>query len=144
MADLQLQRLSRQVYSLDLRIGVITYSLMNVDLATANLQLQINKLRNIQVGLRSQATAQAQKLRMELAELASQYVTTTAQAESLEQNLQDTRREKQHTQARLEYLREVTRRQVSARVPRDRGGGMARGRRKAEKHPWKMGNMGYW
>ena len=57
MADFQLQALSRQVYSLELRIRVINYSLMNVDLATANLQLQINKLRNIQVGLRSQATA---------------------------------------------------------------------------------------
>ena len=81
---------------------------------------------------------------MQLVELGGQYVTAAAQAESLERDLQDTRREKQHTQARLEYLQDVTRRQVAARESRDRGGGMARGWRKAEKYPWKTGNMGYW
>jgi hypothetical protein len=59
MSALQLEELSRQVYGLQLRIGVINYSLMNADLVKANLELQINRLRNAQVGLRSQATASA-------------------------------------------------------------------------------------
>jgi hypothetical protein len=54
MSDLQ--RLSHTIQDLQRRIGSITRERAKVDSVRANCQVQINKLRNIQAGLKNQAS----------------------------------------------------------------------------------------
>ncbi len=54
MSDLQL--LSRQIQDLQLRIGRIVNEQTTADHVRANCQTQINKLRNIQAGIKDQAS----------------------------------------------------------------------------------------
>jgi hypothetical protein len=81
---------------------------------------------------------------LELAELSDQFVTATAQVHDLEQDLLNAKRQKLNTQARLEYLQDMRRREFAAKVPRGRGGGMPGRRRMGEKYPWKTRYRGYW
>jgi len=125
MSDLQV--LSRTVQDLQLSIGRITSERTSVDRVRANCQVQINRLRNIQAGLKSQATPGAQKLRVDLTMWENRFRSATTQFQNLTQRLETTVNQRKNAQGRLEQMQEVRRRQAAAMAARGRGRGRGRG-----------------